>query len=387
MQISCVKDMATLRNPRSHFTFFNYLKENKRLVQFTNLDTLLPLRVEFEDYLKWCASHFRDIVDYSQQVLRVRPCKSPSAGTSRFDCFEVTCRTADSATVRSYLTRNVVIAVGGQPTMPALFPSNLSNIFHSSQYQYKIADVLPDRLGSYKVAIVGSGQSSAEIFNDLQSRYPNSTTRMIIRDSALRPSDDSPFVNEIFDPEAVNKFYQRSDKDRAETVRENRATNYSVVRTTLLEQLYEELYRQRIYEPDEEKWQHRILTRREIMQVTESASNKTISMVMRSNDPTTNQQPESMEFDAVIVATGYTRNAHVKMLEDCQMINASPEGEWLIGRDYQVHLNRDMVQEGTNIYLQGSNEATHGLSDSLLSILATRAGELVGTVFPEIGSS
>ena len=39
MQISFLKDLATLRNPRSQFTFLNYLYTNSRLVQFSNLGT------------------------------------------------------------------------------------------------------------------------------------------------------------------------------------------------------------------------------------------------------------------------------------------------------------------------------------------------------------
>src|SRR5271168_4678155 len=55
MQISFIKDLATLRDPTSKFTFLNYLKNKNRLVQFANLGTFLPSRVEFEDYLRWCA--------------------------------------------------------------------------------------------------------------------------------------------------------------------------------------------------------------------------------------------------------------------------------------------------------------------------------------------
>jgi L-ornithine N5-oxygenase len=64
MQISFLKDLATFRNPRSHFTFLNYLHQKGRIVSFTNLGTFLPSRLEFEDYMKWCASHFSDLVAY-----------------------------------------------------------------------------------------------------------------------------------------------------------------------------------------------------------------------------------------------------------------------------------------------------------------------------------
>src|SRR5437016_2865927 len=53
MQISFIKDLATLRDPRSEFTFLNYLHRQHRLVQFCNLGTFLPLRLEYEEYMRW----------------------------------------------------------------------------------------------------------------------------------------------------------------------------------------------------------------------------------------------------------------------------------------------------------------------------------------------
>jgi L-ornithine N5-oxygenase len=52
MQISSLKDLATPSEPRSRFTFLNYLFEKGRLNQFINLGTLLPTRAEYEDYLR-----------------------------------------------------------------------------------------------------------------------------------------------------------------------------------------------------------------------------------------------------------------------------------------------------------------------------------------------
>lgn len=43
MQISFIKDLATQRNPRSRFTFLNYLWTKGRLKQYSNLSTFGPL--------------------------------------------------------------------------------------------------------------------------------------------------------------------------------------------------------------------------------------------------------------------------------------------------------------------------------------------------------
>jgi L-ornithine N5-oxygenase len=52
-----------------------------------------------------------------------------------------------------------------------------------------------------------------------------------------------------------------------------------------------------------------------------------------------------------------------------------------VGRDYSVHFEQGTVQPDAGIFLQGCNEKTHGLSDTLLSILAVRGGEMVDRIF------
>ncbi|KAK5072506.1 hypothetical protein LTR64_005021 [Lithohypha guttulata] len=378
MQISFIKDLATMRNPASHFTFLNYLQEHNRLVQFSNLNTFLPLRVEFEDYLKWSAGHFKDIVQYSRDVVGVRPLRLNDS--SKYNCLEVTSRNNSTGEVNVQLGRNVIIAVGGRPSWPAVFPQHHRAVMHSSQYNYRIDDVLPKKDGDYNIAVIGAGQSGAEIFNDLHSRYPNSKTHLLIRDVAMRPSDDSPFVNEVFNPDFVDQFYTTPATIRKNQLKVNKATNYSVVRLTLLEQIYEDMYQQRLEDPDSENWQHRILSSREVVEVTETSEKERLNLVVRSLVDEGNCQ-EVISVDAVVLATGYVRDVHNEMLKECKIINSSCDDEWIPERDYKLGLNRDLVEDDVNIYLQGCNEQTHGLSDTLLSVLATRGGEIAKSVF------
>ena len=55
MQVSFLKDLVTMRNPTSAYSFVAYLHERGRLVDFMNHKTLFPLRIEFHDYLEWAA--------------------------------------------------------------------------------------------------------------------------------------------------------------------------------------------------------------------------------------------------------------------------------------------------------------------------------------------
>lgn len=107
MQISFLKDLATLRNPASHFTFINYLHEKQRLQDFVNLKTFFPSRHEFNDYFAWAAAQFEDRCIYGEEVVDVLPEKR----SSEVELLRVRSRDMTGAT-HDRLTRNLVVSVG-----------------------------------------------------------------------------------------------------------------------------------------------------------------------------------------------------------------------------------------------------------------------------------
>lgn len=391
MQISFIKDLATLRNPRSEFTFLNYLHRQNRLVQFTNLGTFLPLRVEMEDYMRWSAGFFDDVVHYGHQVLDI----SPEVGTPGLDTpvqnFRVRSRELETGQVQTLRSRHVIIAVGGKPQIPKCLPQHHPRIVHSSRYLCTVPDLLPNKEYPYRCVVVGSGQSAAEIFHDLCRRYPAAQVSLIIKGSALRPSDDSPFVNEIFDPARIDGIYRQNPVSRQSAIAQDRSTNYGVVRLDLLEEIYGDLYAQRVTQHDEAKWQHRILAHRSISGWDDRSDQRQVRLHI-DMDPEQamldcSKAAETLEADAVFVATGYIRDAHEDMLRSACHLMPQKTGErcsWKVGRDYRVEFGSGKVHPDAGVWLQGCNEASHGLSDSLLSVLATRSGELVQSI---LGSS
>src|SRR5687768_7479125 len=53
MRVSYLKDLVTMRNPASGYSFLSYLHDHDRLADFINYGSAHPLRVEFHDYLDW----------------------------------------------------------------------------------------------------------------------------------------------------------------------------------------------------------------------------------------------------------------------------------------------------------------------------------------------
>ncbi|KAI1387108.1 L-ornithine 5-monooxygenase [Hypoxylon trugodes] len=398
MQISFIKDMASLRDPTSQFTFLNYLHKNNRLVEFINLNTFLPARVEYEDYLRWCASFFDDVVQYGTEVVSVSPAKGLDS-QGQVSTFTVTSKDVKTGTLTTHRAKNVLLAIGGQPSIPKSLPSSHPRVIHSSQYAHLVPKILENQNSPYRVAVVGAGQSAAEIFNNVQTLYPNSRTSLIMRSEFLKPSDDSPFVNSIFNPSFVDSLYQRSAENRYSLLDGARSTNYGVVRLELIERLYERMYDQRReLGSDERKWPHRILGATDVVGFDTKSDQLRLMVRPLSSVHSNVAEDEILEVDLIIAATGYQRQSHLAMMEEVADLlpevdgsNGTPKKNGTeakiqnrpvrVSRDYSVEFAPGKVSQGSGIWLQGCCEGTHGLSDTLLSILATRSGEIVNSIF------
>lgn len=204
-------------------------------------------------------------------------------------------------------------------------------------------------------------------------------------------------VNEIFDPSRVDNFYSSPAAARVSSLALDRDTNYGVVRLELLESIYHKLYHQRIEYPHEEQWSHRILNFRSVKSVetrepssSHISDNDIIRLHLHNHGPLQRSEgqaaKEFLDVDAVILAAGYERNTHEELLEKCRELIPGgdvPDARLPVARDYRIPCHPDKVADDAVLWTQGCNEETHGLSDTLLSILATRGGEMVRNIFGE----
>ncbi len=184
-----------------------------------------------------------------------------------------------------------------------------------------------------------------------------------------------PSVNEIFDPGQIANVYNRDPVLREATIASEKHTNYGVVRLELLERIYNDLYIQSLRAGRKSEWQHHILRYRTITSVesresgviTLRCSNGT-SLYEISDDAAVEEQ----DFDLVVLATGYTRNAHTSLLQSTQHLllpehqNVGGFTSWEVAKDYSVKYDDNKVDRNVaGVWLQGCNERTHGVCISL----------------------
>lgn len=353
MQISFLKDLATMRNPSSRFTFVNYLHEKRRLQDFINLKTFYPSRHEFSDYFAWAAAQFDDLCVYGENVVEVLP--EHRDGEVALLRVRSRDRTGE---MRERLTRNLVVGIGGAGHVPECFRpyKDDSRVFHAQHYLRGIADNAAAR----SIAVIGAGQSAAEIFMDLHGRPNAPRVDLVMRARTIKPSDASPFVNEIFNADFVDHMFSRSAEERAELLREFRHTNYAGPDLDLIQQIFKVFYEQKVVGGE----RHQFLRRHAVEQVRADADGVHLTL----HDQNTGRAGVH-RYDAVVLATGYQRHQHMALLAPL----APYFGEFEVDRDYRVKTTPGFRPA---IFVQGVSEPSHGLSDTLLSLTAVRTGEI-----------
>ncbi|SDR27352.1 lysine N(6)-hydroxylase/L-ornithine N(5)-oxygenase family protein [Thermostaphylospora chromogena] len=361
MQVSFLKDLVTMRNPASRYSFVSYLHAKGRLADFINCKTLFPTRAEFHDYLEWVAADFADVVRYGAEVVTVRPVADDDGEIAFLDI--VVQRGGTDGDLTAYRARNIVLAAGLRPALPPGVVTG-ERVWHSQELLPRLAD-LPER-EPRRFVVVGAGQSAAEAAEYLHRRYPTAEVCAVFARYGYSPADDSPFANAIFDPAAVDAFYAapREVKDMLLDYHAN--TNYSVVDVDLLHELYRRVYAEKTAGAP----RLRVMNVSKVTDVDAGPSGVTVRVTSLATG-----RSETLAADAVVYCTGY------RPVDPLDLLGAAGEyclrdedGRLRVDRDHRVLTSPGMR---CGIYLQGATEHTHGITSTLLSTTAVRAGEIV----------
>jgi L-ornithine N5-oxygenase len=357
MQVSFLKDLATMRNPVSVYGFVSYLHSRGRLVDFINHKTLFPTRVEFHDYLSWVADRMRHTVRYGQEVVAVRQVGALVEVESR------DVATGRTSTVRA---RNVVFGVGLSPVLPEGVQRS-ARVWHSSELLHRAAELEGTDPG--RLVVIGAGQSAAECTDYLHGAFPGAEVCAVFTRYGYSPADDSPYANRIFDPDAVGEFFAADPDVKATLMAYHRNTNYAVVDLELIEELYRKAYMEKVLG----RQRLRMVNARRVVDVAESADG--VRVRVRS---LLDGSSEVLAADAVVFATGYEPGDIRPLLGELdRYCLRDDDGLPVVKRDYRMRTHSNVH---CGLYLQGGTEHSHGITSSLLSNVAVRSGEILASV-------
>ncbi|AKZ60077.1 L-Ornithine-N5-monooxygenase [Streptomyces ambofaciens ATCC 23877] len=357
MQVSFLKDLVTLRNPASEFSFLCYLQSKGRLIDFINHKNLFPLRVEFHDYLEWAAAKVDDLVSYGHEVVGVAPVVRDGA----VEHLEVTVRSGEGLEV--HRARNLVLGTGLRPLMPEGVERG-DRVWHNSELLAKVDGL--EGTSPARFVVVGAGQSAAENVAYLHRRFPHAEVCAVFTRYGYSPADDSGFANRIFDPAAVDEYFAAPGSVKRRLMDYHGNTNYSVVDIDLIDDLYRQMYREKVLGTERLRFLN--VSRLTDVKETPDRVRATVKSLVTGEETL-------LDADVVVFATGYSPADPLGLLgEVADRCLRDDEGLVRVERDYRIATDPDLR---CGIYLQGGTEHTHGITSSLLSNTAIRVGEIL----------
>ncbi|MFJ9931854.1 lysine N(6)-hydroxylase/L-ornithine N(5)-oxygenase family protein [Streptomyces virginiae] len=360
MQVSFLKDLVTLRNPASEFSFLCYLKSRGRLVDFINHKNLFPLRVEFHDYFEWAADKVDDTVSYGHEVVGVTPVTRDAV----VEYLDVTVRSGEGLAL--HRARNVVIGTGLRPSMPDGV-ERTGRVWHNSDLLTKVDGL--DGAAPSRFIVVGAGQSAAENVAYLHRRFPGAEVCAVFSRYGYSPADDSGFANRIFDPEAVGEFFAAPEDVKRRLMDYHGNTNYSVVDIDLIDDLYRQMYQEKVLGTERLRFFN--VSRLTEVRETPAGVHATVRSLVTGEET-------ALEADVVVFATGYRPADPLGLLgEVAGRCLRDDAGRVRVERDYRIATDPELR---CGIYVQGGTEHTHGITSSLLSNTAVRVGEILDSL-------
>lgn len=360
------RDLATLRSPRSRFTFMNYLHESGLLMEYLNMDLLMPMRPDYAAYIRWVSDQLADKVKTGVFVKSVEIVKKNDSTIYR----------VETTSGMTYFSRHVIIGIGRPPLIPHIFEKNVDSerIFHINQYLSKSRALLES--GAKKIAVIGSSQSAVEIVLHLSKIEPRIEIHSIFRRFAYPLKDTNPFMSEIFFPEFTDLYYNADKTLKSLIDRDVFRTNYGACDMDILEELYRQVYY--------DKMHHQNRIELQSMSFVEEVKKVDGGVALKiKNAKTNNIRHET--YDGIILATGFRNigpeSSNIKIpsliekMKECLALDE--DGCVDVSREYSAKLKPELSAAG-GLILNGLCESSHGMSDAgSLSLLSLRAKTIV----------
>lgn len=356
LQVPFMADLVTMADPISPFSFLNYLKESDRLYKFYIREDFFILRKEYNSYCKWVLAQL-DNCRFCQEVVNI-------TFNEETKLYSVLVQNTITDEAHWYTAKQIVLGVGNTPNLPAFVkPEHAAYVCHASDY------LLFKKEFTHRssVTVIGSGQSAAEIFNDLLlERTDDLELNWFSRPDRFFPMEYSKLTLELTSPEYVDHYHSLPACKR-ESILKGQNSLYKGINYDLINSIYDTLYQQSV---DEESIPVRLSPCSELLSIEETADKR----VRLHFYHTQQERGFAVVTDAVILATGYSYHIPKCMDNIRGYINIDENGKYLAARNYSI-------DKGNNtLFIQNGELNTHGFVTPDLGMGPYRNAVIINTI-------
>ena len=349
LQVSYLKDLVTLVDPASPYSFLAFLRAHKRLYRFINRTEIRVSRQEFNQYLQWVAGRLPN-VEFGAEVREVALDEQS---------FSVQ---VDRRTIR---TKNIVLGTGLVPNIPPWAHQHLGDVvFHSNDYLLHPFDAT-----GRVVAVVGGGQSGAEVVWHLLLDLAHLPAQLvwISHRANFLPLDESPFTNELFNPVYSDYFFSLTPQQRDTLLAEQKLASDGVS-PVLLQRIYDRLYDLEFLEPAGRRV--RLLPGHEVVDLEHGSTGCDLKLRDRWGASRT------VRADVIVLGTGYNYALPEAMQPLADRMSWDRDG-FPVRADFSVEW--DGPPE-LRIYAQDAARHMRGVADPNLSLMAWRSAIIANSL-------
>lgn len=349
IQVSYLKDLVTLVDPTSPYTFLAFLRAHKRLYRFINRTASRVSRMEFNQYLQWVAGRLPN-VEFGAEVREV-------ALDDRSFSVRV-----DGRTFRS---KNIVLGTGLVPNLPPWAPPHLGKfVFHSNDYLRHPIDAT-----GRVVAVVGGGQSAAEVVWHLLLELAHLPAQLvwISHRANFLPLDESPFTNELFNPLYSDYFFGLTPEQRNVLLAEQKLASDGIS-PDLLQRIYDRLYDLEFLERSGRRVV--LLPGHEVVDMQHTSVGCDLALRDRWGESRT------VRADVIVLGTGYSYELPDAMKPLAERVSWDRDG-LPVRADFSVEWDGP---PGLRIYAQDAARQMRGVADPNLSLMAWRSAIIANSL-------
>lgn len=349
LQVHYLKDLVSLVDPTSPYSFISFLSKNGRLLQFVNASFSRVLRCEFEEYYRWV----------SRQIPGV------TFGAAVEDVIVqdggLTLQGAD----RQWKTRHLVVGTGATPHVPACAADALCpTVMHASEFMFRKVS-----LGGKRVSVIGGGQTGAEIFKHLIDLTVGVPARVdwISRRANFLPLDESAFTNELYTPDYSDYFFDLPSRARTLLLSEQKLASDGVSEA-LLSAIFQRMYEIQHLRCSPLEFSLRPI--RELMSIAKAGTGW--RLVLRHAH---RESPEILDSDIVILATGYKTSLPPYLAGLAGRI--AWDGGFEVEKDFSIRWDGPAHSK---IFVQGFARAQRGVAEPNLGLIPWRNATIVNSI-------
>ncbi|MCG5076887.1 lysine N(6)-hydroxylase/L-ornithine N(5)-oxygenase family protein [Paraburkholderia tagetis] len=348
LQNPFLADLVSLADPKSPFSFLNYCKQEGKLYAYYIRERFYLSRAEYNRYCKWAIGQLSSIA-FGSLVERVEYVE----GDGGAGHYVVSGRHVRSGAPFAHRATRLVIGVGSVPQLPPCCEAVREHCIHSAHYVARKRELQSKR----SIAVIGSGQSAAEIFHDLlkESDEHDYSLTWITRSPRFFQMENTKLTLEMISPDYIDYFYNLPGNVR-ESIIARQDSLYKGVNASLINQIYDLLDDRR----SRGNLRARLIANSELTGCHYDRAGERFQLRFAQRD-------EGVQFahttDGAIFATGYGQNVPGFIDGIRERIRWDDKGRYRLSRNYAIDVNeRDIFVQNAGLYSHGLTNPDLGMS-------------------------